>query len=249
MSLVTSRLWGIVTVDTLGTVIFRGLATMAIIVGLCMMMGPSQIAKASPFDGIVIITIGTIAGVAILDYRMDLLMALTVIVLLGLLRFIVHWVTLRYHMVLHKANTGPVILVKDGKISKANLRKVRVTVETLLQMLREKDIFDITQVEVAVLEHQGNLSVLKKAEFLPLHAKQIQLTTVLPNRILVPVIIEGNLQEQVLKKIGFSPQQIQEFRQQHQAEIHNVFVAFMDKDHKLHIIHDDDPQENGVFWH
>jgi uncharacterized membrane protein YcaP (DUF421 family) len=236
-------------VDTLGTVVFRGLAAMTIIIGLCIMMGQRQIATASLFDGIVIIMIGTIAGAAIMDYRTDLLMALTVIVLLGLLRVIVYWVTLRYRMVLHKADTEPVILVKDGKISKANLRKVQITVETLLQMLREKDIFDITQVEVAVLEYQGNLSVLKKAEFLPLHAKQIQLTTVLPNRILVPVIIEGNLQEQVLKKIGFSPRQIQEFRQQHQAEIHNVFVAFMDQDHKLQIIHDDDLQENSVFWH
>ena len=122
-----------------------------------------------------------------------------------------------------------------------------MSVEILLQLLRERDVFDITTVELAVLEPHGRVSVLKKAEHMPLTPSQVNFN-VSSNSILVPVILEGKLQEAALTKMGLSAQQIEEFRRLHQDTIHNVFIAFMDQNKQLHVIHDD-VREQGVFLH
>jgi uncharacterized membrane protein YcaP (DUF421 family) len=138
-------------------------------------------------------------------------------------------------------------MVDNGQIIKANLRKARMPVETLLQMLREKGIFDISQVELALWEPHCQLSVLRKSEGTPVTPQQLKLE-VKPNRILLPVIIEGELQESVLEKMGFSLEQIHEFRQQNEDKLADIFVAFMDRDHNMHIIKEN-AQESGIFFY
>jgi hypothetical protein len=64
----------------------------------------------------------------------------------------------------------------------------------------------------------------------------------------VPIILEGVLQVDLLKKMGFSPQEIEEFHQKYQDRIDNVFIAFMDKQHNLHIT-EEGILESNVFFH
>ena len=91
----------------------------------------------------------------------------------------------------------------------------------------------------------ANLSVLKKAQYLPITPQQLALS-VEPNRILIPVILEGELQISLLKKLGFSADEIDSFRNQHQNTIGDVFVAFMDNKHRLYVT-TDNVQESGLF--
>ena len=101
--------------------------------------------------------------------------------------------------------------------------------------------------ELAVLEPHGKLSVLKKAEFLPFTASRMNVT-VAPNRIFIPVILEGELQEKVLEEMGFSKEQMLELKQQYRSDLHEVFVAFMDKNQQLYIIKEE-VRESGTFLH
>lgn len=233
--------------EVLGITAFRVVTTMAVLLLIWMIMGQRQIAELSPFDLAISITIGTVAGANIADTRIDMGGGLIAITLLGLLQILINWLTLKYRSLQYKVNFEPLVMVENGQIIKTNLRKARFSVEMLLQLLREKDVFNITEVELAILEPHGKLSVLKKAEYLPLKPSQVNLA-IDPNKILVPVILEGELQEKVLKKLGFSPQEIEAFRGQYKDMLHDVFVAFMDKDCKVHIIKDD-LRESGVFLH
>ncbi|SMD14148.1 DUF421 domain-containing protein [Sporomusa malonica] len=233
--------------ETLGITLFRVVAGMGVLLIIMLVIGRRQLGELSSFDFLTSITIGAVAGALIVDHRIELVSALIALLALGGMQLLFGWLSIKVRPFNHKLNFKPLVLVENGQIIKDSLRKVHMPVETLLQLLRDKDVFDITIVELAVLEPHGKLSVLKKAEHLPLTPSQVNFT-VNPNSILVPVILEGKLQESALTDMGFSPRQIEEFRRQHQNSIHNVFIAFMDQNKRLHVINDD-AREQNVFLH
>lgn len=233
--------------ETLGITLFRVVAGMGALLVIMLAIGRRQVGEFSSFDFLTSITIGAVAGALIVDQRIELASALAALLALGGMQLVFGWLSIKIRPFNRKMNFKPLTLVENGQIIKQSLRKVHMPVETLLQLLREKDVFDITTVELAVLEPHGKLSVLKKAEHLPLTPSQVNFS-VNPNSILVPVILEGKLQERTLTEMGFSPQQIKEFRRQHQESIHNVFIAFMDQNKQLYVIHEE-AREQGVFLH
>lgn len=233
--------------ENLGITLFRVVAGMGALFIIMLATGRRQLGEFSSFDFVTSLTIGAVAGALIVDYRIELVNGLIALLALASLQQLFGWLSIKIRPFNYKVNFKPLLLVDNGQIIKKNLRKVHMPVETLLQLLREKDVFDITTVEIAVLEPHGRLSVLKKAEDLPLTPKQVNFS-VSPNNILVPVILEGKLQENALTEMGFSTRQIDDFRRQHQDCIHNVFIAFMDQNKQLHVI-TDDARGHGVFLH
>lgn len=233
--------------EKLGVIAFSVFATMTVLLVVWLVMGKRQLGELTPFDFAVSITAGTVAGAGIADPRIELGHTLVALILLGLLQVALSFLSVKFRAVYNKMSNEPTVLVENGQIIKKNLWEVRLTAEMLLQLLREKDVFDITEVELAVLEPHGKLSVLKKAEYLPLTPSSVKLS-VAPNKILLPVILEGELQEEVLKKMGFSDGQIATFKEQHKDSLHDVFIAFMDKNQQLHIIKEG-VEESGTFLH
>ncbi len=231
----------------LGSIAFTVLATMAVLVAVLLVAGKRQMADLTPVDFALSITAGTVAGASIADPRISMGHALVALVLLGVIQVAVSWISLKYRGVYRRLNYSPAVVVENGQIIKANLRGARLTAEMLLQLLREKDVFDITEVELAVLEPTGRLSVLKKAEYLPVTASRLG-QKVSPNRVLVPVVLEGKLQEESLAKLGFSAGQIDDLRGSYGARLEDVFIALMDRDGQMHVIRED-VTENGSFLH
>lgn len=233
--------------EQLGVIAFTVLATMTVLLIVWLVMGKRQLGELTPLDFAVSITAGTIAGAGIADPRIELGHTIVALILLGVLQVGLSFLSVKFRAVYNKMSSEPTVLVENGQIIKTNLRKVRLTAEMLLQLLREKDVFDITEVELAVLESHGKLSVLKKAEYLPLTPSSVKLN-VSPNKILLPVILEGELQEEVLKKMGFSDRQIAAFKEQYKDSLDEVFIAFMDKNQQLYIVKEG-VEESGMFLH
>lgn len=84
------------------------------------------------------------------------------------------------------------MLIEEGKVLDHNMKKMKFSLDDLNQLLREKDVFDITQVEYALLEVSGELSVLKKEPFQPTTRSDFQLPSS-PISLPVEVIMEGEL--------------------------------------------------------
>lgn len=95
----------------------------------------------------------------------------------------------------------PSIMVMNGKILEDNMRKLRYKATNLQQQLRNKDIFDLTEVHFAVLEPNGELSVLKKSELKPLTLKDMDI--IVPDTgIGIELIYDGIVVDLNLKQIN-----------------------------------------------
>lgn len=231
--------------QTVGVTLFHIVVTMGVLLVISLLIGKRHIGELSPLDFIVAITIGTVAGAGVVDPRIDLATVVISIVSIGIIQFFLSWLTIKSRKFQHKITFEPTVLIENGIIIKNNLEKIRLPLARLLGLLREKEIFDINELELAILETNGKLSILKKPEFQPLKPGQVNVTPA-ANKILTPIIIEGLIQADNLQRLGFSNSQINELRKQYHDEIDNVFVAFMDQYHQIYIIHGD-AQEKGVF--
>src|SRR5690606_39169615 len=96
----------------------------------------------------------------------------------------------------------PVIVIRDGKILENNLRKSRFNVDQILQLLREKDVFDVSQVQFAILDNDGSLSMMRKPE----HPQFTPKTLSQPPKDHPPVplelVVDGQIIYEILRKMG-----------------------------------------------
>lgn len=113
--------------------------------------------------------------------------------------FLLQWITLKWRYAAKYIEGEPTIVIMDGKIMEDTLRKMRYRVSDVLEQLRGKDIFDLSEIEFAILESDGQLSVLKKPEEEPLTAKDLNIfkskTGISRELIYDGKIVEDNLRE------------------------------------------------------
>ena len=95
----------------------------------------------------------------------------------------------------------PTLLIQDGKILQKNLKKVKFDVNDLLEECRENGYFDIAQIQDAIMEADGSLSILPKSEYRPLTPKDMNLS-VSKEGLVGNVIIDGKLMKQNLFYMG-----------------------------------------------
>ncbi|MBO0576555.1 DUF421 domain-containing protein [Clostridium botulinum] len=98
-------------------------------------------------------------------------------------------------------DSEPLIIIQNGTINDKNMAKSRYHIGSLLMQLRQKDVFDITEVEFAILEPNGDLSVLKKPQYNTVTTKDLNIPTNYKG-LMTEIIINGEIMHSHLKMIN-----------------------------------------------
>lgn len=180
----------------LGTSLF----SLAVLFALTKLMGNKQVSQLTLFDYIVGITIGSIAAELATDLE-NPVQPTTAMVVYGLVAVLISLCTNKSNHARAFFAGKPLILMENGKLSKSKLKKARMDVNEFLTMARVAGYFDISQLETAVFEHNGNLSFLPKAEYRPANPGDMKLP-VQQEKLLYNIIVDGNLMERELQAAG-----------------------------------------------
>ncbi|MCM3571450.1 DUF421 domain-containing protein [Neobacillus mesonae] len=131
----------------------------------------------------------------------------------------------------------PTILVKHGKIVYKNLRKNRYPLSELLSSLRTARYPDIQDIEYAILEATGEISILPKKEVVPVTPKDLHMKVEYYHGFPIAVVIEGKVQKRNLKLINKNEEWLkQELKAKGYHQIKDIFYASVrDTDHSLNI--------------
>ena len=116
----------------------------------------------------------------------------TLIIFSGIL-YILTFVALKSRKARKWVSGKPTVVIENGKILEQNLRKLKLTLDTLSQELREKNIFDFGEVDYAVLELNGKISVLKKPEYLPVIRKDLGISSSSKTTFPIELIMDGEI--------------------------------------------------------
>lgn len=146
------------------TSFFRTLILLVVVVLAVRIMGKRQIGQLQPAELVVTILLSEIAATPMQDNDIPMLntiIAIFVLISVEILMSVLSMKSLKMRSILQG---NPVIVIKKGEIDRKQMERLRFTLDDLLEALRQKDVFDISQVDYAVAETDGSLSVLLKSE-------------------------------------------------------------------------------------
>lgn len=144
------------------TIIFRVIFLYVVILFVFRMMGRREIGELSILDLVVFIMIGEMAVIAIEQPNDPLMHTLVPIALLVIIQISLAYISLKNVKFREFIDGKPEIVIKHGKIDEKAMRRHRYNYDDLLLQLRDKDIRHIDDIEFAILETSGTLSILKK---------------------------------------------------------------------------------------
>lgn len=127
-------------------------------------MGKREIGQLSNLDFVVAIVIAELATLPLTDRRLTLLHSLLSMMLLTVLQVSVSIICMKSNRFRRFLYGKPNLLIASGKLQMKEMRKARYNIDDLMSQLRQKDVFDVAEVDYAVLETSGELTVLLKAE-------------------------------------------------------------------------------------
>lgn len=223
-----------------GVILVRSLASFFIIFILARILGKSQISQLTFFDYVIGITIGNMAASVGIDSSVEFLNGIIGLLVYTSLSIILAFGAIKSYRFRKIVEGSPTILIKEGKVLEKNLLKSKLTYNDLMVGLREKNAFKLSEIELAVLETDGQMSVMKKAEYEPLTPKDINMTVEEVHKPSL-IIIDGSLMEKHLNYLGYTKEWILgEIMKKGANSISDVFLAQIDSQGNVYVdLYDD----------
>ncbi|MFB5189102.1 DUF421 domain-containing protein [Alicyclobacillus fastidiosus] len=227
-------------------ILIQSLVSFIVLFILARIMGKRQVAQLNFFDYIVGITIGNIAASWSLD-EVKSIHAIASLLVWTIVPLIVAFVQRKSYRGRILLDGKQQTLVKNGQILERNLKKSNLNIEELMLLLRQKDIFKLSDVEFAVLETNGSLSAMKKTELQPVTPKDAGIQ-VIGEREPRLVIIDGHVMERALQQTGYSREWLLgEIMKQGASDVKDVFIAQIDSNGSVYVdLYHDSIQEPRI---
>ncbi|MBQ2581954.1 MAG: DUF421 domain-containing protein [Ruminococcus sp.] len=216
-------------------VFFRAVILYLIIVGGVRLMGKRQLGELQPSELVVTVLLSNIATLPVENTGIPMLMGIIPIFTLVSLDVILSHLLMRFRP-LRKAMCGCAkIVISDGRIDQKVLRDLRFSVDDLMQSLRSQQVFDIAQVQLAVVETTGQISVYQKQPFQPATCKDLKIKGVSADPPQL-VIDSGRVVEGALTSLGFDDNWLQSTLAAKGLRTKDVFIMTCTKDAQTSII-------------
>lgn len=214
-------------------VIIRSLLSLVTLFLVTKMLGKKQVSQLSLFDYVIGISIGNFAAEMTINTDSQYLNGIVSVIMFGLVAYIVSIATMK-SIHLRRYFTGvPTILIQNGKILQKNMRKVKFDINDLLEECRSAGYFDLNEIEHAIMEVNGKLSILPKSQFKPLTPKDMNLK-VEQEGLVANVIIDGKIMPKNLENMNKNKEWLEkEMKVKGYTNFHDVLLATLDKNEKL----------------
>lgn len=143
-------------------VLIRSLILYILVIFSVRLMGKRQLGELQPSELVITILISNIATLPLEDTDIPLLLGVTPILALVCFEVIISWINLVFPKFRKMISGSPKIIIRNGKTDPETLRELRFSVDDLMMSLREKEVFNLEDVQFAIVETTGNISVMKK---------------------------------------------------------------------------------------
>lgn len=181
-------------------------------------MGKKEVGKLGIVDLIVSILIAELAAMSIESPKSSILVSVIPILTLVFIQVVLSYISLKNSKIRKLIDGDPTVIIKNGKLQFHRMSQLRYSLDDLMSQLREQQIKSIEEVDYAVLENNGKLSVFQQCKDYPL-----------------PLIVDGMVDERVLKELNKDNRWLQHLLQKNHVDLNDVFYAFYTKN-KTYII-------------
>ena len=210
----------------------KTLLFLSIILVIIRIMGKRELGELNVFDIIVSFMISEIFSNAIADPHSNIFLAILPILIIFVVQILISFTLLKHKKMRDFIEAKPSIIIDNGIINYEEMKKQRYNINDLLQQVHQQGMDNISSIQFAILENNGNLSIIKKNEnelFYP-----------------YPIICDGEYDKYILKKVNLDISDLNKLLDKEKHKMKDVFMAFIDKKGKLIIF---SKKNNNVYYH
>lgn len=195
-------------------------------------MGHKQVAQLDFFDYINGITIGSIAAELATDLETPW-KPLTAMLIYGMTAVGLSLVTNKFPRIRKYVNGSPTILMNNGKLYRKNMKKAKLDLSEFLTMCREQGYFDLNDIQTAIFEYNGKLTILPNSANRPLTPADMELNPE-PDLINTEVIMDGRIMGENLKRMGLDLKWLEkQIKAQGFHDVKEIFLGLCDNNNQL----------------
>lgn len=215
-------------------VLISSVASLVVLFALTKLMGQKQVSQLSLFDYTIGISIGSIAAEMATDIE-NPEKSLFAMIIYGFSAFLINIITSKSIKARRLISGAPVVLMRGEIIYRKNLKRSRIDVNDLLMASRAKGYFNLADVELALLEHNGTISFLPKETKRPVSPEDLSINPDQQN-LGYEVIMDGKIMYDNLKKSGRDERWLEaELKRQKILNVSDVFVGIFDNKNSLSV--------------
>jgi uncharacterized membrane protein YcaP (DUF421 family) len=208
-------------------ILIRSAALFFIVFVLIRLIGKRHPSKVTPFYYVVYTVMSLIAALISVNIIQNVVFGLLALGTWAVFALLLDYLALKSKAVHDLVNGKETVLIKQGKIMEENLKRARMTGEELLRELRRKNIFNLSDVEFALLETTGEINAMLKSDKVPVTPRHLE-RKVAPQSEPQTVIADGNILDQPLANIGLNRRWVLTELEKAGVALENVFLGQVD---------------------
>ena len=213
--------------------IIKGILVYILALVLSKLIGIKIISQMNFFDFVMGVSIGSMIAKIIIDKDHVVFSGVIALIVFSLLTISTSYLNLKSYIARSIVNAKTLILIENGRIIDKNMKKLRISINELMMKLREKDVFNLEDVQFAIMESNGQLSVLIKANKKPITPDDMNLK-VKSLSLINDIIIDGKIIDKNLEIAGIDQNWLQsELKRKIINNIEDIFYAGIDQNKKL----------------
>lgn len=198
-------------------------------------MGKRQIGEMTPHELVITILVSQVAIIPLQDNAMPLANMVIPILIFVSFEIIVSAVSMKSIGFRNIIQGKPIFVIRNGKLDEKQLKRLRITIDDLMDAVREKGYFDISEIQDAVVETNGNVSVLPKAKESPVTPAQLNLD-VKEKATPVPVVTDGKPVTEYFGQNKIKDSEIKLLVTKSGKEITDIMLLTIDDNGKINVI-------------
>lgn len=203
--------------------LIRTILLFIIIIASVRLMGKRQIGEMQASELVVTLLISNIAAIPMQETGVPLLSGVVPILTLVTLEIFLSLLMLKNSRFRRLVSGKPIVVIADGKIDQAAMKRLRLANEDLFEELRKAGVFDVTSVDCAIVEPDGVLSVLQKTAQMPPTAQKLGIEAP-ESGLSVLVVSDGELQKESMRLIGWSSERVEKEISRQSMSMDEVFI-------------------------
>ena len=205
-----------------------------IVIAMVRLMGKRQIGELQPSELVITILISDVASMPLQNMEMPLLNTVTSLLILVMFEVLLSILSIKNRKVRKILQGNSVMIIKNGKLFEDRLRMIRYSVDDLMEALRLKDIFDISQVEYAYIETNGAISVELKPQHRTITPQDLSLIT---EKVSIPclVICDGEIDESEFDVCNMTKEKLQSILDEKELSVKEILLMTVDSSGRSYI--------------
>ncbi|CDF03025.1 MAG: DUF421 domain-containing protein [Ruminococcus sp.] len=225
-------------------VLIRSILLYILVILSVRLMGKRQLGELQPSELVITILISNIATLPLEDLHIPLITGITPILALMCFEVIMSHIIMKFSRFRCIVSGRPKIIISNGVINQKVMKDLRYTIDDLMTALRGNGVFSPEEVQFAIVETTGSISVLKKAELDTVTCRDMKIKTENSDPPQI-IITDGKLLESSVKSVGLTMKWLEKTLNKEKKQIQNIFLMTADNSGKYYIVEKGEEDEQN----